>query len=545
MVKNKLVKGTFALITVALISVSIILVTQVVAENRDPPSNLYKRVLTLETRPEIDKPITLHAAWDIAFRYAEEWKRDAAIYGLMSSDIDEISSQPSEDNKVGGDGKRITWIAYFVSPQSNLRLRVQITNGVIVKAIEEEGYFGNRSFTEKPILDSPEALRIILSGKEGFSYGDGKGKGFHFYLLLDENNVPVIKVMGSHQGSPAVGIVDVKTGSIISYQKYLTDNKGAVLFSSDAGATWNTSNLTGKMVTSIAPDSSDKSKAYASVIEGDRIQIYMTRDQGRSWEQIAQLPHESATWAFNLATGPISKAQTASVIVVGTSSGLWYSSEPYDHWERSLTLPDGPAQWISSLCCGERTGYMVSITAGPNAGVYWSVDLVSWKRKTEGTFRLSRSYDRRYIITVDESTSMSGGALLFDGEKISETSSPQSILRMAGDFSQGGSVLAESPGAILKNKQDESGKNLIWEEVFTTRLASLAVSPNYPSDGVAIAGGFRTGVFRSTDYGGSWKEVINYQSLAETGTGEISAVEFLSSDHVILINGGTFTWVEF
>jgi photosystem II stability/assembly factor-like uncharacterized protein len=235
--------------------------------------------------------------------------------------------------------------------------------------------------------------------------------------------------------------------------------------------------------------------------------------------------------------------KNAISIAVGTPSGLWISREACEHWERSDALPEGPAQWMAVLGKDETLKIAVSVTAGANAGLYASEDFSSWSKLGDGVFRLSSSFNRESIIAVDERDV--GKALLFDGQRVLEIAIPPDTLRLAGDFSQDGTLLAESPMALFKGIRQRFDK-FAWEQKYLDgSLTSLAVPPNYPSSGLVIAGGFRTGVFRSTDYGESWEKVLNPQALLKSGTGEIWDIEFLSNNQAILINGGAFTWTEF
>ncbi|MFQ6100542.1 MAG: WD40/YVTN/BNR-like repeat-containing protein [Anaerolineae bacterium] len=499
------------------------------------------RILEPQPRSEAARVITSEEAWEIAFDYATEWQDDAVLIGLASSDVDDPNAQTS-----GGDGRRRTWIANLVSPHSSLRIRLQITDGVVVEAIEEQGIFDLPPVTEKPLIDSSDALRSVLAERPDFAPGTGKAQGYHFILQLNEDHQSVLLVLGSYKQSPAIGIVDAETGRVLSYRKHTTDSRGAILYSADAGVTWHISDLANNMVTSMTSDPVRENSAYASVVNDDSIQIYQTQNGGRNWQLLSELPSKAGNWVYSTsAIPPTSAIDNSTVIVVGTPTGLWISRDAHNnYWERVDTLPEGPPQWIAGLGGTETSKIVVSLTAGPNAGLYASEDATSWTKEADGVFRLSKSFNRKSIIAVDEYDE-SGRALLFDGENMSEITVPPHTLRLAGDFTQSTILLAESPGALFRGTQDAKSGNFVWRENLSTYLASLVVSPDYPSSGLAIAGGFRTGVLRSTDYGESWEEVLSSQALLESGTGEIGSIEFLSCDQVILINGGAFTWAEF
>jgi photosystem II stability/assembly factor-like uncharacterized protein len=420
---------------------------------------------------------------------------------------------------------------------------VQLTDGTVVEATEGQDVFGLPPMAEKPLVDSPNAVQSVLAEKPDFAPGTGKGQGYHFVLQLNKNNRPVLRVLGSYKRSRAMAIVDAEAAKLLSCQRRTIDSLGAVLYSTDAGLTWHLSDLANKMVRSIAVDPVEKGRAYASVVNDGGIQIYQTRNGGQNWRLLCELPPEAGNWVFEISAMSTTDVKNAISIAVGTPSGLWISREACEHWERSDALPEGPAQWMAVLGKDETLKIAVSVTAGANAGLYASEDFSSWSKLGDGVFRLSSSFNRESIIAVDERDV--GKALLFDGQRVLEIAIPPDTLRLAGDFSQDGTLLAESPMALFKGIRQRFDK-FAWEQKYLDgSLTSLAVPPNYPSSGLVIAGGFRTGVFRSTDYGESWEKVLNPQALLKSGTGEIWDIEFLSNNQAILINGGAFTWTEF
>jgi len=530
------VKGRLSRRALLLLAVVAVAVLFIVAGSRAVVAFRTLRVLEPQPRSEAAEAITSGEAWEIALDYATKWQDDAILTRLASSDINDPNAQTS-----GGDGKRRTWIADLVSPDSDLRIRLQITDGVVVEAIEEPGVFDLPPVTEKPLVDSSDALPSVLAEKPGFAPGTGSGRGYHFVLQQS-----VLLVVGSYEQFPAIGVVDAKTGEVLSCRRHTTDSTGAVLFSVDAGVTWHVSDLVSNMVTSISPDPTHENSAYASVVNDTRVQVYQTRNGGRNWELLSELPPEVGNWAYSISVMPATSASNnPAVIAVGTPTGLWVSRGVHDRWERVNTLSEGPPQWTAVLVNVESPRILVSLTAGPNAGLYASEDASSWMKVADGVFRLSRSLDRKSVIAVDEHHTESGRAFVFDGANMSEIVVPPHTLRLAGNFTQGTNLLAESPNALFSGTLDARSGSFAWRESLSTLLAGLAVSPDFSSSGLAIASGFRTSVFRSTDYGESWEEVLSPQVLSESGTGETGSVEFLSDECVILVNGGAFTWIEF
>ena len=76
-------------------------------------------------------------------------------------------------------------------------------------------------------------------------------------------------------------------------------------------------------------------------------------------------------------------------------------------------------------------------------------------------------------------------------------------------------------------------------------VGSLAAAPDFPASHVVVAGGFRAGIYRSTDAGRTWEQVVTNPSVIVPGNNEIGAVEFLSPTAVIAVHGAPVTWEDF
>ena len=76
-------------------------------------------------------------------------------------------------------------------------------------------------------------------------------------------------------------------------------------------------------------------------------------------------------------------------------------------------------------------------------------------------------------------------------------------------------------------------------------VASLAAAPDFPASHLVVAGGFRSGIYRSNDAGQTWEQVLVDPSSVVQGSGEVFDVAFLSSDTLIAVNGGELIWRDF
>lgn len=179
----------------------------------------YRQILQQSPGSE-SKLITLYESWDISQAYAQSWSKDAVLISLTSADVDDPDTgKPNED------GQRRTWQAVFTSSNLNKQLFFQVTDGVVVDALEDGAHDpGIPTITEKPIMDSPEALKRTKETVSNFGPSVGRGKGYHFILQTDVEGKVVLTVVGSASSSdekqlPTSINFDVKTGQITEVQQ--------------------------------------------------------------------------------------------------------------------------------------------------------------------------------------------------------------------------------------------------------------------------------------------------------------------------------------
>ncbi|MCK6624567.1 MAG: hypothetical protein L6R45_05265 [Anaerolineae bacterium] len=158
----------------------------------------------VESNPTLEsKALTLYEAWDVAHDYAKTWSEEAILLELSSTDV----ADPNPD-QAGQDGRRRSWLAVFTSPNLNKELKFYITDGVVSNPIEDGAYDpAVPIIAEKPVIDSPEALKRVLATNPDFAPGVGKGKGYHFILQTGADSKPVLTVVGSE-----IINLDAKTG---------------------------------------------------------------------------------------------------------------------------------------------------------------------------------------------------------------------------------------------------------------------------------------------------------------------------------------------
>lgn len=501
------------------------------------------RTLLTSQPPAEPKATSLLEAWRVAKEQAQQWRDDAVLVQLRSTDVHEAPSQQS-----GIDGKRRSWQAVAISPTaSTQQLRLDIVDGAVTEATVVAAP-SPLEVLQEPRVDSPEAVGIALKAIPGFGGSlDPKQQGVHFVLGLLEEGVEVIQVIGAIRDQPAAVTIEASTGTLKGAQQRTYAGTGGVLFSPDQGRTWRASDLVGQMVTAIANDPTRDNVGYASIAQSTGIAVYRTSDGGAHWTEVGRLPETAGTWPYTIATIQLATASHPSLLV-GTRTGLWLSGDQGKTWALVTGLSAGPAWQVAAVDGDRGPKVFVSVVRDPsNAALYSSSDLTNWIKEADGVFRLSQSADRRSILALSESQQHLGRLYLASGELVSlpfPTNTMPAVrmrgpaLRAAGLFNSSTPILVESPDGIHVS----SDNGLTWHTTLQVGLASVAVSPDFATSGIAVAGGFRTGIFWSGDWGETWTRVIERPSTIVNGSNEITTVLFLSKTNAVAVNGGEISW---
>jgi len=495
--------------------------------------NAPQAIPTTVQLPESAEPSTMSEALGIAAARAHDWLGDSAIVSLQSVD------HPEDDDSAGLDGRRRSWqaVAQSTDDPAPTQLWIDIVDGVVVQAVEQPSPGSPGRPLGQPILDSPEALKRALEARPDLiAATEGKARGFHFGLENSPDSFAVISVRGEVRDWPAVVRIDAASGELESAQRLGPDHSGGILYSADAGRTWKASTLVGVPVTDVASDPLLADRAFAVAPQGQRITLYQSYDGGRTWASLGGLPDEAGDWPFSMRAVPTSPSDVT--IVIGTWSGLWASSDQGNSWFAISGLPEGPKQWLGLVRTNDAFRLFVSITAGDAPGLYASSDLCYWSKVADGIYRLSESFNKGAVLAVDDLRPGEALILNLSGEKRILT--PGVVLRSAGDFEGRAPLVLQAPPYGVGRLTDPTDD---WQ--LRIAVASLAASPEYLARPVVVAGGFRSGIYRSDDGGRSWDLVLRYPSNLVEGSGEIGEVEFISPNHVIAINGGALTWLDF
>jgi hypothetical protein len=479
--------------------------------------------------PEEARPLTLAEAREVLEAYAREWRAGAVLTFLCS--VDHAEDSPS----CGLDGRRRAWHAVLMGTSPpGAKLSVLLLDGSITEETTLPPDPGQLRLTGRLALDSPEALTLALAAKPGFTPKLPSGKGVHFCLERRQGGSLAINVRGARGPYPAMVSLDATSGAVVAaqFQKF---GSGGILYSSDGGQTWDGVALPG--FSTVAPDPLVEGKAYAATTQDSRIGVYQTEDGGKTWAFVGNLPDEAGHWPFSVEA--IAATSRATHLLVGTWSGLWGSADGSE-WSLVPGLPEGPKQWLAAVQGEGDYRLFVSITYGDDRGLYASTDLLKWEKLLDVPYRLSESFDRSTVLAASEDQADQALVLSIDSQRDAKMTMTGPVLRAAGDFTGSGAMILYSPPLGV-------GRRLRQVEAWTlfVPVGSLAAAPDFPASGLAILGGFRSGIYRTTDGGQTWQQVVANPSAIVPGNNEISAVEFLSPTTVIAVNGAPMRWKEF
>jgi photosystem II stability/assembly factor-like uncharacterized protein len=291
---------------------------------------------TLVERPASATPesISLHEAWDLVWEEARRWRQHPSLLELSSTgQYEPFTAQ------AGIDGRRRGWQAVFSAKDASLL--VQVFDGAVIRAAEMAGPPADSAFSiiEKPQIDSTEAVPAVIAAKQGFGGSPSKTRGILISLVPGDDDTTVILIAGQYQGRDAVIRMDGATGEIIDSKVLVPGSIGGILYSPDAGNTWQASDLTGRMVTAVKRAPGTSGCGFAAVAGATHIEIFQISDGGKSWQFVSQLPALATEWPFDLDAATIGDND---VILVGTRTGLWFSEDDGATWQQAIGLPDGP-----------------------------------------------------------------------------------------------------------------------------------------------------------------------------------------------------------
>lgn len=418
-----------------------------------------------------------------------------------------LARNVGSDASSGTDGRDLVWTVVLASDAERREIRVRIEGGSVT-LVEESASAGPHQAVDTSV-DSAEAADIARAS--GLASGAEKAPGFAFSLRAVDG-AGSLAVIGSLGGFNGKVEIDPTTAVTRSRERYVPSDKGGVLVSDDRGAHWRAADLRG----SIFAVASHLTGAYAVQETADGLWLWDTT-AGDAWTKVAALPLQPGARAYALL------AMDSRVLLLGTSAGLFRSSDGGHAWQRDPGLT-GPVQYLAQTAGGIAAA---TVTAGAAAGTYLLRSSDQWVR-SGAAGRLAEIGGGQVAVLSEPATA----ATLIDGGAVSsDINVPLRTLRLARS---GSALVAATPDGVLRSEDD----GVTWTTTLPAPNASLLAS----REGVVIVGGYRSPTYMSTDSGRTWVATLPLASSLCAGTNEIIQLRDLGAGRIIAIHGGTREW---
>jgi photosystem II stability/assembly factor-like uncharacterized protein len=212
--------------------------------------------------------------------------------------------------------------------------------------------------------------------------------------------------------------------------------------------------------------------------------------------------------------------------LAGTATGIIASSDGGRSW--SSLSPEGPVTMVETIACSSRAAAERAVYAGGATGLYRSDDAgATWCRLAGGHAHAVVAFvNRDGAECVVVGTDLDGVIRSEDGGWTWDSANPglleSTVLTLAELPAVGGTraILAGTTSGIYVSRND--GKAWRPAEIPGDECAviCLAVSPDWATDGLSLAGTEEIGLLRSRDRGLRWEPVPH------VGLREISTVAF-------------------
>jgi hypothetical protein len=489
--------------------------------------------------PAEERATSLNEAWDLAWAEATNWRSDAQLVELGA-----FGAYEPADIEAGADGRRRYWLARFVARDATLF--VQIIDGRAVRGMEQEGGVEEgeaRAITVKPAVDSTDFVPLALAGRSGFAGSTGDVNGVGLSLSVEDDGRTVVTVRGRYQERDAIAKVDPSTGSILSWERLAPGSEGGLLYSRDAGATWQASDLVGKLVVDVAPMPGSDGIGYALVENISRMELFETADGGASWSPIGALPEEAGPNGFAVVAV---RFEGQDILVVSGKSGVWSSLDGGVSWEPATGVVPGPAVWLAVAQDGEQIRLFADAGGAGNARLFSSSDGRTWTQLLAGSYRLAESYDHRQALAIPNIALPNPIARVLsvnpanDGASLTFNSD---VSDAVGAFDGSAALISFSPDKIRFT--DDGGAT--WRTTREGELTGVVASPVFASTLTLLAATYE-GLLRSENGGATWEPTLSAEevrALAPGGDGAVYRMAFLSADGVVAIENGKRSWQPF
>jgi photosystem II stability/assembly factor-like uncharacterized protein len=399
------------------------------------------------------------------------------------------------------------------------------------------------------IVDPASPATVFLSACSGIYKSENAGQLFHKVqgiptdarrtrVLMQDPNHSEVVYAGTTQGlykttdsgksfqpmtSSDVIVNDVYVDPADSNHVLLATDRGGVLTSNDAGATFTASNqgFSERKVDALLVDRADPERLYAGVVNDKTYGgVFVTLNGGAAWEQIGQ--GLEGRDVFALAQAP------DGTVVAGTSHGIFVLVQDLTagvspHWEPRNTIANTAVKKATETVKGRR----INVEKKAKLPVIELESRVNALDVSGDRWLASTSIG--LLTSKDQGATWQGGLVMGSGDYLSVSSLGSNM------------AAARSDGVVIS-----TNAGLTWSPMRVPSMLSLLHRVAFSSDGTVWLGA-REGVYFTHDQGKTWLwiERLPFRDVDDlsydAGLGKVLASS-RSSDQIYAIDPKTSLW---
>ncbi len=383
-------------------------------------------------------------------------------------------------------------------------VRKKIKDSIVVYSFEKDGSYKLLSNWQNPYEKDFISWDYNIEENHNFVIIGYINKSYEGFILISPDSGKSWEYIEAPKS-----ILDLQ---FISYKKIVITTNRGILFSNDRGETWNSTTVNG-FSKYLCRNSKDE--LFANGSDGDYNSVYKSVDSGRTWQRITE---EGRGCYFDKMI-----AGENGEMYAGNSRGFYYST-------------DGGVNWIISNK-GFVASDVQSISFDSKGAIYAMASGTVFKSSDNGESWTDLQTDPIYslepiFITRDDiilTSYVNGSSVCW--------------IARSSDYGQSWDYLPkpETYNVVAKNYFENNRGHIFIGHDFTNSLVKSTdkgitwtdnwiSGGNYSygmnSEGHIFRGSIHGQIYRSTDDGDTWEEVVGEYELFEGMGGEIVSIYF-------------------
>jgi photosystem II stability/assembly factor-like uncharacterized protein len=404
------------------------------------------------------------------------------------------------------------------------------------------------------IIDPEKTKTVYLSACSGIYKSENAGVLFHKIqgiptearrtrvLMQDPQNLDVVyagTTEGLYKTENAGRTFKLMTGSDVvvndvyvdpknSKRVLLATDRGGVMISDDAGATFNESNegMSERKVSALLVDRNDPSHLYAGVVNDKRFGgVFRSTDGGVSWQQVADgLDGRDILGLSETKDGTVVAATSHGIFLLDPPAGGSPAASAALTWEPKNIIANVVTKALTEKAYG---GKRVNVEKQEQAPV---IELESRVNAIDVSGDVwAATTDLGVLTSHDQGATWQGGPVMGVGDYLSVAVHEQAI------------VAARTDGVVISKDEGKTWLPM-GQPKMLTRIHRVIFTP----DGTVWLGA-REGVYFSPDLGKTWMWIQrlpfrDVDDLSYDAAHKRVLVSSRSSDQIFSIDPKTMTW---